>query len=210
MKIYLIIIGVTIVTGFILMISKQDFKKHEDWLTNLVIASAIGALICVILMFFDLKIKGRYTTSLIAIAFFISNIILFSITTQKRMKILTGIVSIPTIIFFLLSIFSESWLIFLLIPYFLFQAPKLKSQIDENHNVEIRDGGFLSCGESLIVTQSYLGVFDKLVHFGTNHCAREIYKVETIEFNDSKYVFNIFHNCDIQDENPLRYEVDFK
>ncbi len=210
MNTYLVILAIVLISGFILLISKPNLKKYEGWLTNIAIASTLGILICVILMCFDLRIKGRFSTSLIGILFLISTVFLFSITKKRKVKVFTGLVTIPMTILGLLNIFSESWLIILLIPYFIFQAPKLKSQIDELHNIEIRDGGFLSCGESLIITKSYLIFFDKQIYVDNNHCTRGIYKVETTVFNDSKCVFQIYHDAEYIDENPYRHEIDIR
>ncbi len=205
---YLFILASSIVVGILIFSFRKKLNLNEDWIMKVLIYSFVGVSICTILMFFDLRIKGRYTTSLIGIVFIISSFVLFSITKTRKRRVLSGIVTIPLTALGILSLVHEGWLIVLLIPYLIFQAPLAKSEINKSHNAEIRYGGFFACGESIYVTKTFFGLLDKQVHVGNNHCVKGIYEIETITFNDKKYEFLIHHTDSDETESPYNYLVE--
>ncbi len=50
---------------------------------------------------------------------------------------------------------------------------------------EVRVGGFMACGESLVITESKLGILDKQKYVGNNSCVTGINKIETKKFNNN-------------------------
>jgi len=85
-----------------------------------------------------------------------------------------------------------------------------KSEINDNHNVEVRIGGFLACGESLVITESKFGILDKQQYVGNNSCVTGIDKIETIEFKENNVEFLIYHDGKTEFENPYKYQPEIK
>ncbi|WP_299611472.1 hypothetical protein, partial [uncultured Aquimarina sp.] len=49
-----------------------------------------------------------------------------------------------------------------------FHPPKAKFDLNKKHNIEVRDGGFMACGESLFITESTMLILDKIKYVGNN------------------------------------------
>lgn len=193
-----------------LIFKKYDFPKLEKVIRKISFYSLIGILICVVLLIFDFRLKGKYTTSIIGLTFLISTILLFGLTKRNLTKILSGILTIPIFIFGILSFYSEIGLVFFYFISIPFQAPMAKSEINDNHNVEVRIGGFLACGENLVITKSQFGILDKQQYAGNNYCVTGIDKIETIEFKENNVEFLIYHDGKTEFENPYKYQPEIK
>jgi ABC-2 type transport system permease protein len=89
-----------------------------------------------------------------------------------------------------------------------FEPPIAKFEINQNHNVEVRVGGFLACGESLVITKTQFGILDKQQYVGNNSCVTGIDKIETLEFKENNVVFLIYHDGKNEFENPYKYEAE--
>lgn len=89
-----------------------------------------------------------------------------------------------------------------------FEPPIAKFEMNDNYNVEVRVGGFLACGESLVITESKFGILDKQKYVGNNSCVTGINKIETLDFKENKAEFLIYHDGNTEFENPYRYQVE--
>jgi ABC-2 type transport system permease protein len=206
------IVVITMFSGISLMLifSKYDFPKLEKVIRKISFYSLIGVLICVLLLVFDFRLKGKYTTSVTGLTFLLSTILLFGLTKKSLIKILSGILTIPMFVFGILSLFSETGLVFFYLLTLPFQAPMVKSEINENHNVEVRVGGFFACGESLVITKSQFGILDKQQYIGNNSCVTGIDEIKTLEFKENNVEFLIYHDGKTEFENPYKYQPEIK
>ncbi|BAO76450.1 hypothetical protein [Winogradskyella sp. PG-2] len=206
------IILITIFSGIslVLIFKKYDFPKLEKVIRKISFYSLIGILICAILLVFDFRIKGKYTTTIIGLTFLLSTILLFGLTKKSLTKVLSGILTLPMFVFGILSLFSEVGLVFFYLITLPFQSPMAKSEINENHNVEVRVGGFFACGESLVITKSQFGILDKQQYVGNNSCVTGIDKIETLEFKENNVEFLIYHDGKTEFENPYKYQPEIK
>lgn len=92
-------------------------------LSKLVIISFFGSLICVILNLFGFRFKGYLITSFMGLTFICGTILLFGLTINRRTKLLTGLITIPTILIGLLSLVFRPLILLLMIPYVIFEPP---------------------------------------------------------------------------------------
>ncbi len=201
----LIVLGICCVFLF----TKPDFPLIELIVKRISFYSLIGVLICIVLLIFDLRFKGNYTTSIIGLTFILSTILLFGLTRNTWTKILCGFLTIPLFVIAFLSLIWEMSIFIIYIIVLPFEPPTAKFVINKNHNIEVRVGGFLACGESLIITESKLGVFDKQKYVGNISCVTGISKIETLEFNTNCAEFVIYHDGQTEFDNPYKYRVKF-
>ena len=206
MNTYLIILSITILLSIVLKIVKLEHKKFEKYLSKVAQISLIGLIICILLMSFDYQLKGKYTTSIIGMVFWVSTLLLFGMTKKPMLKIFSGIVAIPTIVIGILALIWLPAKIFFFILYAIFQPPLATFVIDESYNVEVGQGGFIkSCGEHIYVTKSAYTILEKRVYLGTNVCLTGINHIETVEFNANRFEFLIHHEGKGDKANPFRY-----
>ena len=198
------------VISLVLILKKSDFPKFEKVIKKISFYSLIGILICVVLLVFEYRLKGKYTTSIIGLTFLLSTILLFGLTKKNLIKIFSGVLTIPILVFGILGSFSQIGLVFFYLITLPFQSPIAKFEINKNYNVEVRIGGFMACGESLVITKSKFGILDKQQYVGNNACVTGINKIETKEFKENNVEFLIYHNGKTEFENPYKYQPEIK
>lgn len=206
------IILITIFSGIslVLIFKKYDFPQLEKVISTISFYSLIGIFICVILLVFDFRLKGKYTTTIIGLTFLMSTILLFGLTEKSLTKRFSGIFTIPIFVFGILSLFSEIGFVFFYLITLPFHPPMAKFDINENHNVEVRVGGFFACRESLVITKSQFGILDKQQYVGNNSCVTGIDKITTLEFKENNVEFLIYHDGKTEFENPYKYQPEIK
>ncbi|WP_272023416.1 hypothetical protein [Olleya namhaensis] len=206
------IILITVFSGIslVLILKKYDFPKLEKVIRKISFYSLIGIFICVVLLAFDIRLKGKFTTSIIGLTFLLSTILLFGLTKKNLIKSLSGILTIPMFIFGIISLFWEIGFVFFYLIALPFMAPLAKSEINQNYNVELRVGGFMACGEKLVITKSLFGILDKQQYAGINHCVTGIDKIETLEFKENNVELLIYHDGKTGIENPYKYSAEIK
>lgn len=208
MIIYLVLITLTLVISLMLTIKKVSFPKLEKSIRKISFYSLMVILICVILLLFDFRLKGKYTVSIIGLIFLTSTILLYGLTKNNLYKILSGILTVPIFILGIVSPFIEGPIAILYLIAMPFQPPLVKSEINQNYNVEIRDDGFLPCTESLVITKSKFWIFDKQKNLENNFCLTGIIKIKALVLNENKVEFLIYHDGQTKQENPYKYEVE--
>ena len=208
MTTFLVLITIFLGISLVLILTKSDFPKLEKVIKKISFYSLIGILICALLLVFEFRLKGEYTTSIIGLTFVLSTILLFGLTKNTRNKILSGILTIPMFVFGILSLIWEMPIAFFYLIALPFEPPIAKFEMNDNHNVEVRVGGFLACGESLIITESTFGILDKQKYVGNNSCVTGINKIETLDFKGNKAEFLIYHDGKTEFENPYKYQVE--
>jgi len=157
-------------------------------------------------MVFDLKIKGRYTTSVIGTSFLVSAILLFVIAKKTVRRWLSGMIAVPIAVSCVGGILSKPPL---MIPLMIFclsvQVPLGKYEIDDSHSLEVIAGGFLGCGDELQVTESQFGIFDRVIGRAVGPCidGGAISSIDVVSTNPKKYEFLIYSDGILIDESPF-------
>lgn len=192
----IIFIGLIIGLNCIPLLTNTTFPKAEKIILRVLIASSILFVTFTFFVFNGYILKGVYTYSIFIWSFIISTIIYFILFKNSKKKVLTVFLLTPLIV---VSIFA---LIF----------GKVLKEFDINNETKIivTTGGILSCGELIRITQTKFGIFDKEVHYESSLCLREINKIETIKLDEKHAEFLIYHNGEMDSENPYKYEVERK
>ncbi|WP_299119468.1 hypothetical protein [uncultured Winogradskyella sp.] len=210
MTTFLVLIIIALVINLFLIIKKVNFPKLEKIMRKISFYSLVGIVICIILLLFDFRLKGKYTIPTIGLVFLISTILLYGLTKNSLYKNLSGILTIPIFILGILSPIMEGPIAILYLIAMPFQPSLVKSKINENYSVEIRDDGILPCSESLVITESTFLIFDKQRNLGNNFCVTGIIKIETLVLDKNKVEFLIYHDGQTKRENPYKYEAEIK
>jgi hypothetical protein len=79
--------------------------------------------------------------------------------------------------------------------------------ISGNYKIQISTGGIMSCGESIHVTKTKFIILDKEVHYESSLCIRGIEKITLMSSDESSYEFLIYHNGEMDFENPYPYKL---
>ncbi len=192
----IIFIGLIIGLNCIPLLTNTTFPKAEKIILRVLIASSILFVTFTFFVFNGYILKGVYTYSIIIWSFIISTIIYFILFKNSKKKVLTVFLLTPLIV---VSIFA---LIF----------GKVLKEFDINNETKIivTTGGILSCGELIRITQTKFAIFDKEVHYESSLCLREIKKIETIKLDEKHAEFLIYHNGEMDSENPYKYVVERK
>ncbi len=169
------------------------------------------SVLCVVLLFFDFRLRGFFTTTMIIWTFLISTILLFGLSQDHRTKLLSGFIAIPIGALTIWSMFFSIALFPIHVLLNPFSPPMLKLEINSHYQIEVREIGFLACGESLIVTESVFGIFEKQIYLDNSPCVTGIYSIETVDFNKKFASFLIFHDGKrVGVKNPHKFQVTFK
>lgn len=192
----LILIAIIIGLSFIPLLTKMSFPKVEKIIIGMLIFTFILFLIFTIFEFNGFRLKWVYTFPTIILAFIVSNLFYFSLVQNTKKKIVTVFLMTPLIIFSILT--------------FLLNSVIKEFKINETYKMIVTTGGPLSCGEVIKVTKPTLLIFNKEVYYESSLCLIWITKIETIEFGNGKAEFLIYHNGEMDSENPYRYEIESK
>ena len=209
MSLFISLIVLALGVSGILLLTKTRFPKAEKLLSRIALLSLVVMILCVVLLSNDLCLKGAYTSAIIGVVFLLTTLVLFGLSKRTTTKIWSGLITIPVFICCLLSLFDKGYLFFFYLLALPFAPPIATYDVDETHQVEVHDGGFMACGESLVLTESTCFLFDKQRYAGNNHCVTNIYKVETVAFDENKATFLIHHDESRNIENPYTYETEF-
>ena len=184
----LIIIGFNLIPSW----SKKRFYKTENIISRILILAIFVFVTMILLSFGGIKLKGIYTSKVIGIVFILSSITYFTLFKNTTRKIISVVVLLPMILMsFYLSVFNQTILSY---------------KVNDDINLVVSSEGFLACGEIIRLTKTKSIIFEKELLYN-NECLRGIYKIETIEFNENKAEFLIFHNSELDSENPYSYKI---
>jgi ABC-2 type transport system permease protein len=196
MTVIIIFIGLIIGLNCIPLLTKRTFSKAEKIIQIVLITSLVLFLTFTIFDFNGYRLKGLYTFATIGWIFSIATIAYFIIFKNSKKKVLKAFLLTPLIA---LSIFT-----------LLFRQHVYEHRIDENNKISVTTGGFLACGEILNITQTRFVIFDKDVFHIGDLCLIGISKIETVKLDDKQAEFLIYHNGQLDSENPYKYEVERK
>ena len=175
----------------------MNLLKTGKVIAKMLVAATILFLIFSIFAFNGYRLKGQYTFVAIDLAFIGLTIVYFALFKNTKFKIL-------------ITIFILMPLLALGIFTLLFGRTLKEFDIEDNTKIIVTTGGFLSCGELIYITQTKLGLFDKEVHYESSLCLRGIEKIEVLKIDDGHAEFLIYHNREINPENPYKYDVERK
>ena len=196
MTFILIFFGLLIGLNLIPELIKKEYPKTEKIIARILFYSTILFLILILLSFVGIRFKGLYTNRIIGLTFLISS--LFYLATKKNTQNKT--ISIAILFPLILAGF-----------YFQFFNQSLGTyKVNDELNIKISQEGFLACGEIIRLTKSSLLIFEKELTYDSNLCLRGINRIETIEFNNKRSEFLIYHNGEMDSENPYHYEIENK
>lgn len=85
-----------------------------------------------------------------------------------------------------------------------------KFEINEKYKVAVSSGGFMTCPEHIIITQTKFMIFNQEVYDDGSLCLSGIWKIETLLFNEKKAKLLIYHDGKMDSKIPFRYEIDNK
>ena len=193
MIVIIIFIGLIVGLNFIPVFIDTNFPKAKKVIVKMLIISAFLFLIVTIFEFNRLRIKGLYTFSIIGLAFIVSSFLYFSIFKNTIKKMLIFFLITPILI---LSFFT-----------LMFGRTLHEFNINEKYKIAVTRGGFMTCPEHIIITQTKFMFFDQEVYHDGNICLTGIWKIETVYFNERKAEFLIYHDREMDSENPYKYEV---
>lgn len=121
MIILIILTSTSYVVSMFSLITKLEIPTIEKALKKVSIISLLASIACIILMFFNLRLKGAYTTSIIGSTFILSTILLFGVSNNSRIRMFCGMLTVPIGIIGILSLIWNSFSAFFLILFLLFK-----------------------------------------------------------------------------------------
>lgn len=189
----LIFIAVVIGLNCIPLLTKMNSPKMEKAITQILIYTSLVFVIFTLLLFNDYRLKGIYTNWIIGLAFIISNLLFFVLVKNRRKKFIIVLLMTPLTLLSLITL--------------IFGQVIAEYRINDFYKIEVSNGGFLSCGEIIKITKSEFVFFNKEVYYESGLCLRGIDKIETLEFNKNHANFLIYHNGEMDSENPYSYEI---
>lgn len=153
-------------------------------------------LIFTILLFNGYKLKGLHSNPTIGVIFILISLLYFAIAQNTKRKFITVVLLIP--------------LIFLSLFTLLFGRTIYERKITDDYKIQASTGGILSCGELIHLTKTKILIFDKEIFYESSLCLREIKRIETIYFDQDSAAFLIYHNGEMDSENPYNYKIENK
>jgi len=187
--IILFIIGINLIPSLINV--KQP--RLERFISKLAIFFIIVYLINVIFLFNDYKLKGTNTYKVIFSAFIISTLLFFGIVKNSWAKLLKALILIPLIA---IGYFA-----------FVFYVEVDTYKINDKYQIDVSNGGFLSCGELIIISESKFIFFIKRIFFENSLCLSGVNNIEVVEWKNNSGTFLIYHDGERDSENPYKYNV---
>ena len=192
----IIFIGLLIGLNCIPLLTKKTFPTVEKLIGRILIVTTISILTYMAFEFNGYKLKGLHSFSIISWLFIVSTILFFALFKNTKKKILTVFLLTPLITLSILTLILGQ------VVY--------EQKIDETNKISVSTGGFLACGEIINITQTRFGIFDKEVFHIDNLCLIGINKIETIKLDDKQAEFLIYHNGEMDSENPYEYKIENK
>jgi hypothetical protein len=172
-----------------------NFPKTAEVITKLVSWIALAFLILTLLSFNGYRLKGIHSNASVSIVFMCLCILYYAIVKYSRHKLIGIVFSIPLLV--------------LSISTLLFNQTIYENKIDNSHyKIRVNTPGLLACGEGIYLTKTSLLVFDEEVLNEWNLCLRGIERIETVSFGKHSAEFLIYHNTELDSENPFRYKID--
>lgn len=175
------------------MLIKTHSLKLEKIILRTLILTTVMFLISTTFLFFEYRLIGLHSNLIIGLTFIISCFLFFSIVKNSTKKIITVFVLTPLI---LISIYT-----------FLIGETLYEKKINNAYTIKTSIGGFLTCGENIKITKSKFLIFEKAVFKDNSLCLKGIYKIDLIEITDNHVELLIYHDGEMDSENPYIYEI---
>ena len=198
---------ITIITFIILIVGlnciplliKKDYPKTKGIIIKSLFIITFLLLTILIFNLYGYRPKGKFTLKIIGLIFILLTFTYFATQKNTIQKILTSAFIVTPIL-----------VMFIFTYIFLFTQTLKEFKIDDNTKIITTEGRFLSCGELIYITQNKFLIFDKEVHYESSLCLRGIEKIETVKIDDKNVEFFIYHNGEMDSENPYKYNVERK
>jgi hypothetical protein len=205
----LIILGLFYLLSLYFYFKKIRISNISNYLTFIHFISFGLLIFSVGLMWFDLKLSGRFTKTVFALTYLISSILIFGLTQNKIKRIYTGIIALIPVILPTSLLFTKSAVIPIVIVVSLFNSYEYTEKIDGKYSIEIQNGGVLSCGQKLYLTEKK-GFFIKKEYLDyENQCLPIADSLKIDLLNNDSIIVNIFHR-DTEQSNPMMIKMNLE
>ena len=186
----LIVIGLNLIPYF----TKWDFPEVEKAINRVLIITTATFIVLTTLVFCGYKLKGVYLNPIIGVIFITTTILYFVLVKSTKRKLLEVVILMPLI---LISLITLS-----------FSRTIYESKIADGYKIKVSTGGLFSCGELIKLTEAEFFLFDKAIVQEKSLCLRDIERIETIKFDRNSAEFLIYHNGEMDSENPYKYKIE--
>ncbi|HEY0066172.1 MAG TPA: hypothetical protein VGB46_02380 [Flavisolibacter sp.] len=204
MTVLLILTTVSFLLSAWFLSRKQKPKSLESVVVIIHFTALLLFVITVVLLSQNLRFAGQCTNSLIAVAFLVSGIILFGLTTSKIIKVYSGLIAIPALlaeVSLLLGVTPVSFLA--VIVFLMFAPPRHKERVNDTYSLEVRQGGLMASPNRFSLLQRK-GLFDKEIPLSkSNEYYKDISRLEVISFVEDKHIV-----CKIYGGNENAFTID--
>jgi hypothetical protein len=190
----LIFISVLIGLNIIPELINKELPKTQKRILKILIISTLFFLALTIMSFMGYWLKSLFLNLIIKFIFILTSFIYFVTVQNTRRKLITSLLIIPLIIFSFCSMILS----------------KTVYSYNNDLNILVTSEGFLACGEIIRLTKTEFGIFEKELIYDSNQCLRGIKKIETVRFNKYEAEFLIYHNGEMDSENPYNYKIENK
>ena len=192
MEPFLIFIVIIIGLNCIPLLIKNHSGKLEKVTNRVLLIITIIFGIQTVFLVFGWRLIGILTNSIIASFFILSSLSYFILIKITWGKLIKSVILIP---FILLSINT-----------ILFGQTIYEKKINNTYNIRTYVDGFLACGESLRITKTAYVIFDQAI-YQDDLCIKGITRIETLAFDEKHAEFLIYHDGEMDSENPFKYEI---
>jgi hypothetical protein len=186
------------------LFKKPKTKSLEKVLAFIHFALLLLLVLTIALLMQNLRFAGQFTNTLIAVAFLISGIILFGMTTSKIVKIYSGLIAIPVFLTEVSLLFGATPLLLpAMVAFLMFAPPRQKEPINSQYNLRVHQGGIMAPPNLFYLTQRK-GLLDRqfLLTSSAEHFDN-ISKLEVVSFTKEMHVI-----CKIYGESKHEFTVD--
>ena len=187
-------LSILIVLNCLPLLTKSNFPRLEKILFPLLIVCSLLNLGLITLLFNTYHLKGYYTSISIVFCLYLLCILYFCLIKITGKKIITIVILIPVLVIASLQ--------------FIFGKVVYNLPINDNHKIQVVEGGILACGETIQLSKTAFFIFDKELHTTSALCLWGISKIEVLEYTDQKLILLIYHNGKGEKDNPYRYEIE--
>jgi hypothetical protein len=192
----LIFISVLIGLNIIPELINKELPKTQKRILKILIISTLFFLALTIMSFMGYWLKSLFLNLIIKFIFILTSFIYFVTVQNTRRKLITSLLIIPLIIFSFCSM--------------ILSKTVYSYKVNNDLNILVTSEGFLACGEIIRLTKTEFGIFEKELIYDSNQCLRGIKKIETVRFNKYEAEFLIYHNGEMDSENPYNYKIENK
>lgn len=162
----------------------------------LLFVSILIVVILLLLLVNGYSIDVLHSKKIILFSFIAINIIYLIYEKDTEMKLLVIYITVPLMIFSALIIFWNTNL--------------YEIRYNKNLKITVNEPVFLSCGETIEISEKKFGIFYKKIYYDKSVCLTGIYKIIILNYEKNFGEFLIYHDGKMTTFNPDEYYVNIK